>query len=175
MCIKKPGSKDIFLNGISGPMSLADELQEKLGIEVPSKLVAAVTVMEKAHKASLPEKERFYSSVIDVLKSDPAVSSSCAYARALALRAEARQEQGGADEAVAQDGLLAAQVPGSTPAIKALAWRTLADCFRGQGLLEPAVEALQHWAQADPSSRTKVQNEITQLQQLGRADTSSLS
>jgi len=49
LCIKKRGSKEVFLNAISGPMSLADELQEKLGIQIPSKLVAAVTVMEKAH------------------------------------------------------------------------------------------------------------------------------
>ena len=43
-------SSAFTLNGMSGSMSLALELEERLEIEVPSKLIAAVTVLEKAAK-----------------------------------------------------------------------------------------------------------------------------
>lgn len=44
---------EVLLQGVDSPSALAAELQLFLGIRVPSKLLAAVTVMEKARKGTL--------------------------------------------------------------------------------------------------------------------------
>ena len=46
-------STEVLLQGVDSPSALAAELQLYLGIRVPSKLLAAVTVMEKARKGTL--------------------------------------------------------------------------------------------------------------------------
>lgn len=52
------GSSQTIVQGVTGPLSLVDELQDQLGISVPSKLVAAVTVMEKATRGRFVAKDR---------------------------------------------------------------------------------------------------------------------
>ena len=42
----------VMLHAVDGPVALARALQDELGIRVPSKLLAAVTVMEKARKGT---------------------------------------------------------------------------------------------------------------------------
>jgi len=165
MAVKRVGSKGFFLNGITGPMILRDELEERMDIKIPSKLVAAVTVIEKAQKVSLSEKNRLYSSVIGVLNSDALLSSSCAHARALVFRAQARHEEERYEEAI-EDALLATRVPGATVSVASLAWRTLADCYRSQGQVESAIQALRQRAIVDPSYKTKIEKEIAQIKSL---------
>ena len=40
----------ILLHGVTGPLHLATELEQHLGIRIPSKLLAAVTVLQKARQ-----------------------------------------------------------------------------------------------------------------------------
>lgn len=47
-----PQQRQVFLQGMTGPIQLAQELQEHFGIRVPSKLLAAATVMDKARKGA---------------------------------------------------------------------------------------------------------------------------
>lgn len=168
ICMKKSGSQEVYLNGITGPMTLADDLEEHLSIKIPSKLVAAVTVMEKAQKAPLTEKDKFYSSIIQVLSADSTLGSSLACTRAFVLRAQSRHEEGRWDEA-RKDAESALQIHRNhlsfhpCSSVVATAWRTLADCCVSQGQLDQAVQALQQWARADPSYQTKAAKEIEHL------------
>jgi hypothetical protein len=50
LTLHKADRSQIHLQGVSGPMHVAEELEEHFDVRVPSKLVAAVTVMEKAKK-----------------------------------------------------------------------------------------------------------------------------
>ena len=52
-------SQQVMLHAVQGPMALAAELQEQLGIRVPSKLLASVTVMDKARKGTCELKDNF--------------------------------------------------------------------------------------------------------------------
>lgn len=47
-------AEDVFVNGICDVISLTAELDETLSITTPSKLLAAVTVFEKAKTGALP-------------------------------------------------------------------------------------------------------------------------
>lgn len=48
--LHKKDRSSVLLHAMNGPMHVAGELEDHFGIRVPSKLVAAVTVMDKASK-----------------------------------------------------------------------------------------------------------------------------
>lgn len=51
--LHKSDGSHITLNSMSGPMHLVVELEDHFEIRIPSKLVAAVTVMDKARKGEI--------------------------------------------------------------------------------------------------------------------------
>ena len=57
LTLHKADRSQVQLSGVSGPMHLAEELEEHFEVRVPSKLVAAVTVMEKAKKGMFLARE----------------------------------------------------------------------------------------------------------------------
>lgn len=121
---------------------------------------------------TLSEKERFLSSVIQVLQNDPILRVSTANIRAHVLRAQAHYDYGMIDEAlrdISEALAVAPQVVPDTNLVGALvghAYRTRADCFLALNQKEEAEEALLHWARCDPSRRTKAMKEIQLLRQM---------
>lgn len=49
---KKKNREPVLLHAVGGPHQLAQELQHHFGVRIPSKLLAAVTVMDKARKGT---------------------------------------------------------------------------------------------------------------------------
>lgn len=121
-------------------------------------------VFARCKSAPVIEKDKFYSSIIRVLGSDPLLVESSAHARALVLRAQTRYEEGRLDEALS-DAIAATQVACASPTVQSVAWRTVSDAYRSQGNLHEAIEALREWERVDPSYRTKIRNEIAELVQ----------
>ena len=74
-------------------------------------------VFARCKSAPLIEKDKFYSSIIRVLGSDPLLVESSAHARALVLRAQTRYEEGRLDEALS-DAIAATQVACASPLIR---------------------------------------------------------
>eukprot|EP00977_Amphora_coffeiformis_P027316 scaffold34603_cov212-Amphora_coffeaeformis.AAC.9 len=160
-------SSSQLVQGVVGPLQLADELQDYMGIHVPSKLVAAATVMEKATRASaFDEKDRFLSSVIQVLQNDPLLRKSTANMRAHVMHAQIRYEYGMLEEAL-RDLSEAIDITNNNTnrVLVGLAWRARADCYRALGQIGEAEEALWQWAKHDPSRKTKVIKEIQEMRE----------
>jgi hypothetical protein len=61
LTLHKADRSQVQLSGVSGPMHLAEELEEHFEVRVPSKLVAAVTVMEKAKKGMFLAREWWWT------------------------------------------------------------------------------------------------------------------
>jgi hypothetical protein len=121
---------------------------------------------------SFEEKDRFLSSVIQVLQNDPLLRSSSANLRAHVLRADARCDCGMFEEGLRDitEGLACVDTNRPTfatheAALIGRAWRTRADCFCSLGRVGEAENALEQWAVYDPSSRNKASAEIKRLRQ----------
>jgi len=164
-------SSSQLVQGVTDPVLLSNELKDRLGIRVSSKLVAAVTVMGRATQGSptattFEEKERYLTSVIQVLRSDPLLRTSTANMRCHVMRAQVRCEYGMPEEALRDLSEATVITNNNTNRVLlGLAWRTRADCYRALGQMEKAEEALREWAENDPSRRTKAMKEIQEIQQ----------
>lgn len=121
---------------------------------------------------SFEEKDRFLSSVIQVLQNDPLLRSSSANLRAHVLRADARCDYGMFEEGLRDitEGLASVDSHGPSiatheAALMGRAWRARADCYCSLGRTAEAEKALEQWAVYDPSSRNKADAEIKRLRQ----------
>jgi tetratricopeptide (TPR) repeat protein len=142
------------------------------------------------------EQDRFLSSVIRVLVQAtstttatnddvvvvPLYTQSSALARAYAMRAQAKLDQGLLDDAL-QDARAALEItcPTTTttttsttttsPASASRQWittrvyRTLVDAYQAQGQIQKALDCLQQWLVVDPTFSTKILQEMTRLRQ----------
>jgi hypothetical protein len=152
----------------------------------PSKiLIAAAKVMEQCQQfPNIHERIRYLTSVINKLQSSPIVPSveqTPANAHAHALRAQAyselpssssSNEEGNLcyDQAI-RDARRVVQEFGkvATPTSLAMAYRTWADAeqgkvrFNNQKDYRQSIAVLQQWYSAQPSYRSKVQQEIQEL------------
>jgi hypothetical protein len=53
ICVKRKNEPDKMMHGIDDPTTAAAHLEAKASIEIPSKVLAAVNVLEKAHQGAL--------------------------------------------------------------------------------------------------------------------------
>jgi hypothetical protein len=53
ICVKRKNEPDMMMHGIDDPTTAAAHLEAKAAIEIPSKLLAAVNVLEKAQQGTL--------------------------------------------------------------------------------------------------------------------------
>jgi len=158
--ISLTGDEQYYLQGVKDQVQVATEL-DFLGVEVPSKFLAACSVLQKAHIAQTPEeKDRFISSVIRSLDADE--GSSSVHARALVMRSEMHLEASCFAEAL-QDAQRALGMKRATTATRIKAYRVSADVFERQGSFAEAIESLREWANADTSFLTKINEEIKRL------------
>jgi tetratricopeptide (TPR) repeat protein len=133
----------------------------------------------KTAASSPEEKERFVSSIIRALDSDPDLRTTTANGRAFIVRAELFAETGRFEEAV-QDATTAIELfrsaqqspPLVANALNARAYRVLADVHELQGNYPAAAEALQKIAASNPAMRTKIVKELERLQQRAAASAS---
>jgi tetratricopeptide (TPR) repeat protein len=127
--------------------------------------------------AQLPaEKERCASSVINALQNEPELQQSTVYARVTILRAEvylatdrldlAQRDLETALEALQRSALLSENDSSSqVRQLQARAYRVLADVHVQSGNVASAIQALRLLAECNPALRTKVNQELEQLQQ----------
>ena len=108
--------------------------------------------------SDLSEKERFLNSVINALAKDEILSVSTCMAQALILRAQAYSNNE-LDNARA-DAIRAAALDPHHPT----AWRVLSTIEEERNDPVAAIQALSNWATYQPHFSTKVQNEISRLQ-----------
>ena len=122
-----------------------------------------------AHTANtFDEKERYLSSVIQVLQNDPLLRTGTANLRAHVLRAQTRYEYGMLDDAlrdVSEALATTTTFPMESSSLVGRAWRTQADCHVALQHVEEAEYALRQWAMCDPSCRTKAMKEIQALRE----------
>jgi hypothetical protein len=128
--------------------------------------------------APLPaEKERCATSIISALQNEPELQQSTVYARVSILRAEvylatdrldlAQRDLETALESLQRSAALRTENDPSSHVrqLQARAYRVLADLHVQSGNVAPATQALRLLAQCNPALRTKVNQELEQLQQ----------
>ncbi|CAB9507530.1 expressed unknown protein [Seminavis robusta] len=141
-----------------------------LPVEPHPTLLAAVTVMEKAHKATETDKKlHLLNSVINKLNSIPELAESAANVHAHTLRAQVHLETSNnhSVELAMHDiqQAIAMNAKNQLLPLPANAWRILADAQEQSGNIPAAMAALRQWAQLNPSYATKVAKEVSRLQQ----------
>lgn len=153
------------LHGVKDHFQLAAALEE-FDIDVSSKYLAACTVLEKAHKSSIPEeKQRFLSSVIRSLDVDDLVGNSSVHARALLMRAELILSTGQYEQ-VRRDVQRVLSMDTASVVVRGRACLAAADAYEQEGKISEAIRSLQQWAAIDPSFRSKISNEIERLRSI---------
>mmetsp|Transcript_10585 Transcript_10585/g.17516 ORF Transcript_10585/g.17516 Transcript_10585/m.17516 type:complete len:254 (-) Transcript_10585:172-933(-) len=120
--------------------------EERGNYQIHPTLLAAASVMERAHKATtIQEKERFLNSVMKALEKEDELAKSKSMAQALVMRARLQ------GDSAKMDATRASQLDPWHPTV----WRVLADASP-----DDPTYALNQWIQYQPHYRTKAKKEL---------------
>jgi hypothetical protein len=125
------------------------------------------------------EKERYVSSVIEVLEANPNLCGSAAHIYALAERAQARldvdprRHEGALDDAMnaltwIRRSSVATATEANRPKFYATAFRVAVDVQVQAGNYEAAASILREWDKYMPSYQTKILKELRHLQETAK-------
>ena len=166
----KTNQQETLYRLIDSPQAAAIVLEEVSGIPVPSILIAACNVMQKAEaEIDANRKEVLLTSVIQALTSSSSSSSSStstfhnshALSSALTMRAFNRIQLFNYTGAIEDAKLVTKNIPND-----ATTFRILAQAYEGLGDYPSAIQALQKLIQANSAFATKASKEIQRLSEL---------
>jgi len=162
----KTNQQETLYRLVDSPQAAAIVLEEVSGIPVPSILIAACNVMQKAEtEIDANRKELLLNSVIHALTSSSSPSSnfhnSHALSSAFTMRALNRIQLFNYTGAIEDAKLVTENIPND-----ATAFRILAQAYEGLGNYPSAIQALQKLIQANSAFATKATKDIQRLSDL---------